>query len=174
FSEAWKEDLTNYYRQYNGLRSDSLRGRLLAEKKKSGNINIAPVISPNGQYVAFLSEKNFFGIDLFLADAKTGEILKTMATTVRENHIDEFSYIESSGPWSPLSDRFAFVGFSEGSSVLTIVDMHAKGKTTALKIPGVPYFSNPAWSLYGENIVLSGMVEGQSDLFLFNLKSNKV
>src|SRR5690606_20270988 len=129
FSEAWKEDLTNYYRQYNGLRSDSLRGRLLAEKKKSGNINIAPVISPNGQYVAFLSEKNFFGIDLFLADAKTGEILKTMATTVRENHIDEFSYTESSGTWSPLSDRFAFVGFSEGSSVQTIVDRNAQGKT---------------------------------------------
>ncbi|HEY8510683.1 MAG TPA: tolB protein precursor [Cyclobacteriaceae bacterium] len=174
FSEAWKEDLTNYYRQYNGLRSDSLRGRLLAEKKKSGNINIAPVISPNGQYVAFLSEKNFFGIDLFLADAKTGEILKTMATTVRENHIDEFSYIESSGTWSPLSDRFAFVGFSEGSSVLTIVDMNAKGKTTAHKIPGVPYFSNPAWSPDGEDIVVSGMVEGQSDLFLFNLKTGKV
>lgn len=174
FSEAWKKDLTEYYQQYDGLRADSLAGRLLAGQKNSGKINIAPVISPNGQYVAFLSERNFFGIDLFLADAHTGEVLKTLATTVRENHIDEFSYIESTGTWSPLSDRFAFVGFSEGSSVLTIVDMNAKGKTTILRLPGVPYFSNPAWSSDGEEIVVSGMVDGQADLFSYNLKSRKV
>ncbi len=174
FSEAWKEDLTKYYRQYDGLRADSIRGRLLAGKQKSGDINIAPVISPNGQYVAFLSERNFFGIDLFLADAHTGEVLKTLATTVRENHIDEFSYIESTGSWSPLSDRFAFVGFSEGSSVLTIVDMDAKSKATIHHLEGVPYFSNPTWSPDGQEIVVSGMVEGQSDLFLFDLRTGKV
>jgi Tol biopolymer transport system component len=174
FSEAWKKDLTEYYRKYDGLRPDSLAGRLLAGRKKSGKINIAPVISPNGQYVAFLSERNFFGIDLFLADAHTGEVLKTLATTVRENHIDEFSYIESSGAWSPLSDRFAFVGFSEGSSVLTIVDMDAKGKSTIHRLEGVPYFSNPAWAPDGEHIVVSGMVDGQSDLFLYNLRTRNV
>jgi len=174
FSEAWKEDLINYYRQYDGLRADSVRGRSLTEKKKSGNINIAPVLSPNGQYVAFLSERNFFGIDLFLADAHTGEVLKTLATTARENHIDEFSYIESTGTWSPQSNQFAFVSFSEGSSVLTIVDMDAKGKTTIHRLDGLPYFSNPSWSPDGEEIVVSGMVDGQGDLYLFNLKSGKV
>lgn len=173
FSKAWKEELTKYYGQFHPLTADSIAGRLLAGDK-SGKVNIAPVISPNGQYVAFLSQRNFFGIDLFLADAHTGEVLKTLATTVRESHIDEFSYIESTGTWSPQSDRFAFVGFSQGSSVLTVVDMHAKGKTTTYQLEGIPYFSNPAWSPDGEEIVVSGMVDGQGDLYLFNLKSGKV
>src|SRR5690606_5750233 len=168
FSKAWKEELTNYYSQFRPLAADSIAGRLLAGDK-AGKTNIAPVISPNGQYVAFLSEKNFFSMDLFLADAHTGEVLRTLATTVRESHIDEFSYIESTGTWSPQSDRFAFVGFSQGKSVLTVVDMDAKGKTTTYELEGVPYFSNPAWSPDGEEIVVSGMVDGQGDLYLFNL-----
>ncbi len=173
FSEAWKKNLTGYYSKFHGLKADSLAGKLLIGKK-TGKINIAPVISPNGQYVAFLSEKNIFGIDLFLADAHTGKIIKTLSSTVRESHIDDFSYIESTGTWSPLSDRFAFVGFSKGSSVLSIVDMSAKGKTTTLNIAGLPYFSNPSWSPDGDHIVVSGMMHGQGDLYLYNLKTKKV
>jgi Tol biopolymer transport system component len=173
FSEAWKKNLTEYYGKFHALKADSLAGRLLIGKKV-GRMNIAPAISPNGQYVAFLSEKNFFGIDLFLADAKTGRVLKTLSSTARESHIDDFSYIESTGAWSPYSDRFAFVSFSKGSSVLSIVDMNSKNKTTTINIPDVPYFSNPSWSPDGENIVVSGMVDGQGDLYLYNLKTKKV
>lgn len=173
FSEAWKERLADYYGKFRPLTADSLAGRMLIGKQ-GGKINVAPVISPNGQYVAFLSERNIFGIDLFLADAGTGEIIKTLSSTVRESHIDDFSYIESTGTWSPFSDRFAFVGFSKGNSVLTIVDMNASSKTTTLSIDALPYFSNPSWSPDGDHIVLSGMVDGQSDLYLYNLKTQKV
>jgi hypothetical protein len=173
FSEAWKKNLSEYYSQFKDLKADSLVGKLLLGKNV-GEINIAPVISPNGQYVAFLSEKNFFGIDLFLADARSGKVLKTLSSTARESHIDDFSYIESTGTWSPFSDRFAFVGFSKGNSVLTIVDMDTKRKTTSIEISGLPYFSNPCWSPDGDEIVVSGMVNGQGDLFLYNLKTHKM
>ena len=173
FSEAWRRNLTEYYSKYSDLKADSLAGKLLVGKN-AGKINIAPVISPNGQYVAFLSERNIFGIDLFLADARTGRIIKTLSSTARESHIDDFSYIESTGTWSPLGDRFAFVSFSKGSSVLSIVDMNAKSKTTTVNIDGLPYFSNPSWSPDGDHIVLSGMVNGQGDLYLYNIKTKKV
>lgn len=173
FSEAWKKNLTDYYSRFMALKADSLAGRLLIGEK-AGKMNIAPVISPNGQYVAFLSEKNFFSVDLFLANARTGEVLKTLASTARNSHIDDFSYIESAGTWSPHSDRFAFVSFSKGSSVLSIVDMNNREKITTLGIPGIPYFSNPAWSPDGAHIVISGMVNGQGDLFMYDLRTKKV
>lgn len=173
FSEAWKKNLTDYYAKFHELKDDSLAGEMLIGRK-SGKVNIAPVISPNGQYVAFLSERNIFGIDLFLADAATGKVIKTLSSTVRESHIDDFSYIESTGAWAPLSDRFAFVGFSKGNSVLTIVDMNANRRTTTLPIKELPYFSNPSWSPDGDHIVLSGMVDGQTDLYLYNLKTKDV
>ena len=48
-------------------------GRRIIDNKNSGKLNVAPSISPDGKYLAFLSENgSLFTIDLFLADAKTG------------------------------------------------------------------------------------------------------
>jgi hypothetical protein len=169
FSEVWKKNMIDYYNKFKpALRPDSLPGRQLIDNSETGDLNIAPVVSPNGNYVAFLSQKNFFTIDLFLADARTGEVLQTLSSTAREGHIDDFSFIESAGTWSPASDRFAFSVFSEGKTKLTIVELAGSNQTTTLEIPGVPYFSNPSWSPDGKRIVVSAMVEGQGDLYLFN------
>lgn len=174
FSEAWRQHLISYYGQFKKPEADSLAGKLLINEKKAGEINIAPSISPNGQYVAFLSEKNLFSIDLFLADAQTGEVLKTLSSTARNSHIDDLSFIESAGTWSPYGDRFAFVVFSEGKNMLSIIDLVNRNKTTTVEIPGVPSLSNPTWSPNGETIVVAGTVEGRSDLYLYNIRSGKV
>lgn len=174
FSSAWKEHLTNYYGQFKPLEKDTVVGTLLVDPKESGDLNIAPVISPNGQYIAFLSQKNFFSIDLFLADAKTGKILRTLSTVAKQRHIDDFSYIESAPTWSPGSDRIAFTVFSEGRTKLSIVDLRAGYRSHTLSLPGLSYFSNPAWSPDGEHIVVSGLKDGQGDLYLYNLRENKV
>lgn len=174
FSEIWKKNMVDYYSRYKPpLRRDKLAGRQLIDNRKSGDINIAPVLSPNGQYVAFLSQRNFFTIDLFLADAHTGEVLRTLSSTASSSHIDDFSYIESAGTWSPLGDRFAFAVFSEGQTKLAIADI-SRNKTETIAIPGVASFSNPSWSPDGEHIVVAGMKEGQGDLFLFNLHTKEV
>ncbi len=47
--------------------------KVLASDIDSGTMNIAPVVSPDGQYVAYLSEKDLFEINLFIADANTGK-----------------------------------------------------------------------------------------------------
>ena len=175
FSEVWKKNLLEYYGKFRPpLLPDKLAGRLLIDNARTGDLNVAPVISPNGNYVAFLSQKNFFTIDLFLADTRSGEVLETLSSTAREGHIDDFSFIESAGTWSPSSDRFAFAVFSEGRNKLTIVEPGRKNTTITMEIPGVPYFSNPSWSPDGESIVVSGMVQGQGDLFLFDLKDKTV
>lgn len=175
FSEVWKKNMVDYYGKFRPpLRADKLAGVVLIEPAKTGDVNIAPVISPNGNYVAFLSQKNFFTIDLFLADARTGEVLETLSTTVREGHIDDFSFVESAGTWSPASDRFAFTVFSEGQNKLTIVEPGQRRKSRTMEIPGVPYFSNPAWSPDGRKIVVTGMVDGRCDLYSFDLHDQSV
>ena len=146
--------MVDYYGKYKPpLQPDLIVGRRLIDNAKTGDLNIAPVLSPNGNYVAFLSQKNFFTIDLFLADARTGEVLKTLSSIAKGGHIDNFSFIESAGTWSPNGERFAFSVFSEGKTMLTIVDIGGRSKT--LEIPGVPYFSNPSWSPDGKRIAFS-------------------
>lgn len=172
FSRAWEKNLENYYTPFKLLKPDTVTGKLLIDPEKSGDLNIAPAISPNGQYVAFLSQKNFFSIDLFLADAKTGKILRTLSSTAKQSHIDDFSFVESAPAWAPHSDRIAFSVFSKGQTMLSVVDVSTDNSRT-FPIPGLSYFSNPAWSPDGKHVVVSGLRNGQSDLYLYNFEENK-
>ncbi|MCK7481338.1 MAG: hypothetical protein M0C28_32235 [Candidatus Moduliflexus flocculans] len=46
--------------------------RLLFKGIESNPYNIAPTISPDGKSIIFLSTRDLFSIDLYLADAETG------------------------------------------------------------------------------------------------------
>jgi Tol biopolymer transport system component len=174
-SEAWRSTLKNHYGRWaiKGKKED-LPGKKLLDDKNAGSMNICPVLSPNGKYVIFLSEKSVFTTDLFLADAKTGKVLRKVASSASDGHIDQFNFIESAGTWSPDSKRFAFDVYEKGRSVLVIKDIFKGKKTRKVRIPSVPAFSNPAWSPDGKSIVVSGLVKGQTDLYQYTLKSGKV
>lgn len=174
-SKAWQESLKSHFGRWvvKG-RADELPGKSLLSDDNAGEMNICPVLSPNGRYVIFLSEKNLFTLDLFLADAKTGKILKKVASTATDSHVDQFNFLESAGTWSPDSKRFAFDVYEKGRSMLVVKDVF-QGKTLEkIEIPGVQAFANPAWSPDGKTIVVAGLVHGQTDLYAYDLKTGKV
>jgi Tol biopolymer transport system component len=173
-SDQWRTGLKHYYGQWVTTgKADYLPGKKLLDEVNAGNMNVCPVLSPNGQYVIFLSEKNLLTIDLFLADAKSGKILKKISSTASDSHIDQLNAIESAGTWSPDSKRFAFDVYENGRSVLLIQDVFNKHKTQKISIPDITSFSNPAWSPDGKNIVVTGQKNGQTDLWLYDLKAKK-
>ena len=173
-SDLWVQGLKKYYGDFLDAPQDRPAGKALLQSKSAGRINIAPQLSPNGRYVIFLSEKDLFSIDLFVADARTGKVLRKVASSARDGHIDDFSYIESAGTWSPDSKEFAFVAFSKGRNILVIKNVETGKTVREISIPNVPSFSNPAWHPNGRSIAVSGLVNGQIDLYLFELQTNRV
>ena len=172
----WIKSLKSTYQPFLDQRDgNDPPGKLLVDEERGGGtMNIAPVVSPDGRYVIFLSERNLFSIDLFLADARTGRIIRQVSKKQRAGHIDDFAFVESAGTWAPRSDRFAYVGVSKGRNILLINDVQ-RGKTVAeYALPGVEAFDNPTWSPDGERIVVSGLVEGQVDLYEFTLATGAV
>ncbi len=175
-SGLWKNAIDQHYRPM--LKADSsqikIAGTKIIDNKNAGNMNVAPAISPNGNYLAFLSEKDLFGIDLFLADARTGKIIRKLSSQVANSHIDDFNFIESAGAWSPDSKQFAFSIFSQGKNQMLIIDV-ANGNTISQTAMGrVEQFGNLTWSPDGKEIAFSGMVEGQSDIFSYNLMTKEL
>ena len=174
--QLWQDALRKTYAPYvDGATTDRNLGKeLISKNTGSGRINVAPEISPNGRYVIYLSERDLFSIDLFLADARTGKTLRKIRTSSRGSHVDELSYIENSGTWSPDSRQFAYVAVAKGRNALVIADVD-KGKTERMLFPaGLPAFTSPAWSPDGKSIVVSGLVEGTTDLYQIDVKTERV
>lgn len=173
-SNLWRTNLENAYRPLLTDTAQTPKGKMIIDNKNGGNMNVSPAISPDGNLVAFLSEKELFSIDLFLADAHTGKIIRKLTSRQNNSHIDEFSYIESAGTFSNDSRKFAFSIFSGGRTKLMIVDV-SNGKTLAVESMGdVGEFSNITWSPDGENVAFSGLNEGQSDIYMFNLSTKQL
>ncbi len=173
-ASAWTGALKTYYGRWVNTKKEELPGKRLFSEDNFGSMNISPAVSPNGKYLIFLSERNLFSIDLYLADARSGKIIKKVSSSTRDGHIDQFDFIESAGTWAPDDKRFAFDVYQNGRSTLIIKDVF-KGKTLQrITLPGVPEFNNPVWSPDGKTIVVSGLANGQTDLYAYTLKTKKI
>lgn len=173
-SKVWVKGLTDHYTPYLRDKKEKPQGKVLFNTENSGNLNVSPSISPNGRYVVFLSEKDLFSTDLYLADIRKGKILNKVASLIKDGDLDNFNFLESSGTWSPNGKDFAFVGFKQGRNVLVIKDAEA-GKTLRTEfLPGLSSFANPVWSPDGKFMIVAGLDEGQPDLYKYDLKSKRI
>src|SRR5699024_5877531 len=124
-STLWQNSVSEkYVEMVKKLDNTSEVGKkILGESKGTGTINAGPPLSPDGEYVAFISEKNLFSVELFLADAESGEIIRSLTSTVTNPHLNALRFIESAGSWSPDGERFAAVVFAEGDNQIIIIDI---------------------------------------------------
>jgi len=174
FSGLWKLALQNGYKTVLTDTTDKITGNRILFGKNAGRMNLSPSISPDGKYVVFLSERDVYDLDLFLADAHTGKILRKLSNRINKSDIDALNYLESSGTWSPDSKKFAFVVFSEGKNKLVIFDIQKMNVAKETELAGIPAFTNPSWSPDGNFIAVTGMKNGVSDIYLYNPKNETI
>jgi len=168
-SILWRKALEDHLLNSAQDSSFSIIGQRLISKKNSGRYNLNPSISPNGKYIVYLSERDLYDIDLFMADANDGQVISRLYTATSHDEIDALNYLETAGSWSPNSQYFAFIAFKQGKSVCVIFDVQKKQVTQEIIIPDYDEISWPAWSPNGEMIAFSALNEGISDLVVYNI-----
>jgi hypothetical protein len=142
---------------------------LLGINRRAGDYNLSPTVSPDGKYLAFFSSRGLFGIDLYVADAQTGRVIRRLAGPTSSSHIDAISFISSSGDWSPDANQFAFIVFAQGDHEIAILDARSGRITRRVKLPAIGAVNNVAWSPDGRTLALSGMKGGISDIYTLDL-----
>ncbi len=143
--------------------------KILAKDINAGDMNVGPALSPDGQYVAFYSERALFEISLFLADAHTGKVVKKVADSETSLHFDALSFLESAGAWSPDGTEMAFTAFAEGNEELAVIRLSDREVVKHITIEGVGALNSPAWSPDGRTMAVSGNRGGISNLYLVDV-----
>jgi len=132
--------------------------------------NVAPSISPDGKSLVFLSTRDLFSIDLYLADIDSGKIRRKIISTAVDPHFESIQFIKSAGSWDAKGEKFVFGGIANGRPVLTIVDMNRDKIEQEIPFKELAEIISPAWSPDGRYITFAGLAGGVSDLFIYDLQ----
>ncbi len=134
--------------------------------------NIAPSISPDGREIVFLSSRDLFSIDLYLADVETGRVRRKIVSTAVDPHFESIQFIRSAGSWDATGGRFVFAGVTRGRPVLTILDMKKDKVWREIRFDELGEILSPSWSPDGRYVTFSALTAGISDLFIYDLETD--
>jgi len=142
---------------------------IIADRRGGGRLNLAASLSPDGRRMVFLSERDQFSIDLYLADAHSGRVIRNLLTTATNTQIESLQYLHSSGAWDASGSRYALGTISRGRATLVILDMDGEAPAREFTLPQVDEVYSPTWSPDGSSIAFSGLAGGFSDLMVLDV-----
>jgi hypothetical protein len=170
-SNDWHASIRGDYRS---VRPRNASRPVVSRAAGGGRLNVGASLSPDGSEVVFLSERDQYSIDVYLADASTGAIKRRLVETAADPHYESLQFIGSAGSWNRAGDRFALATIHQGQPMLTILDMPSGRALREILLPALDEVLNPSWAPDGHRIVFSALAGGVSDLYVFNLESGEL
>jgi Tol biopolymer transport system component len=170
-SRAWRSAIYNTYLPtvQGRVRPLDIGMRLLKPTgSRFGDFDVSPVLSPDGKLVAFYTQRGLFEIDLYVADAVTGRIVKKLTSPNTDSHVDAINFISSAGSWSPDGRKLAVAVFKDGRNEINIYDVHSGHIDHTIKLPGISGLNDMAWGPNNE-LALGGQHGGIIDLYIYDL-----
>ena len=165
--DQWRDAvLKEYLPQLNTAdKATAISQPVLTKERSQGTLHLAPALSPDGSQVAYFSEKDFYFVDLYLANAATGKVDRRLYKSTYSSNYETFRFINSSASWSPDGKFLAFAGKHGAHDDIIVLDVARNKEVTTIR-PGLSGVTTPAWSPDGSKIVFTGYDGGLSDLFV--------
>lgn len=166
----WQDAVQKQYLPEIGNRTKgrAVASELLTRKLSGGGWHLAPALSPDGSRIAYLSEKDFYFIDLWLADGNTGKPIRRLLKSSASGNYETFRFITSSASWAPDGQRLAIAAQRSGKDDIVIVDAVRNKQLQDIRLP-IAGATTPTWSPDGTRLVFSGLDGGLSDLYTVNV-----
>jgi Tol biopolymer transport system component len=170
-SDEWREAMqTKHLPQVAQLdRARKFSQVLLSERKSGGSLFLAPSLSSDGKYIAFVSLGSFLRgevfPDLWLGDGETGRRIKRLVKSTTDPNYEELRLLYSQSSFSPDGKSLAFTAQREGRDVLYLLDVRHRKVTHRFDLP-LEGVTSPSWSPDGRQLVFSGNKGGTTDLYI--------
>lgn len=166
-SERWKKSLKKEY--WPDVAStqdpDELSKRLTDNKKIGGFYNTSPVVSPQGDKIAFISDRDIY-LNVYIMNAQDGKIIKKIVESGWTTDFEELSVLHPSLTWAPDNKRLAISSTNSGYDVITIIDAETEKRfELPFKLLGIESVN---WSRDGKKLAFAGQNSVQSDIYIYD------
>jgi len=172
-NERWKKSLKKEYWPDIAVKEDpdEFAKRLTDNQKDGGFYNSSPAISPQGDKIAFISDRDIY-LDVYILEVSTGKILKRVVESGRATDFEELNLLHPSLTWAPDNKRIALSVKSGGYDKIRIVDTETgKSEELPFQLPGIESVN---WSRDGNKIAFDGYNSTQSDIYVYDLTNGEL
>jgi Tol biopolymer transport system component len=171
-NERWLKDLKKEYWPdiANYTDPDEFAKRLTNNKKDGyGFYNVSPAISPRGDKIAFLSDKDIY-LDLYLMNTVDGKITKRILSSGKTTDLEELNVLFPSLCWAPDNKRVALSLKRSGYNSIAIINTDNNDiDFLPVNMDGI---ESVAWSYDGKKIAFVGQNSKQSDIYIYDFETN--
>ncbi len=172
-NERWKKEIRKMYWPDIALRKDpdEFAKRLTDHREDGGFYNTSPAISPQGDKIAFISNRDYY-FDVYLMDAADGKIIKRLVKGNRTPDFEELNILTPGLSWSPDGSKIVLSAKSSGYDLVYIIDVEEEDRETIpIKLDGI---KSVTWNSNGDKIAFIGQNPKQSDLYIYNLETKEL
>lgn len=171
--KEWIKELRRIYWPEIGQREDPSNNStfITSHRETKDQYNLRPRISPDGQKIAFFSDRKDY-THILITDRK-GKLIHDVSQNGYGGFFESFHPFRSGMCWSPDGNRLAFVTLSRGKDEIRIIDIKKKRLIKKIRLP-LTSISSPDWSRDGKWLVFSAISKGFGDLYMYNLDSDSL
>jgi len=173
FNERWKKDIKRVFWPDIEITQDpdEFAKRLTDPEGDEGFYNVGPAISPQGDKIAFITNRDFF-FSLYVMDANTGKIITKLAEGNTSANFEELNILTPGLTWSPDGSQIAVAALHHGYDIIYIFNVEEDDYyTLPLKMDGIQSVN---WSPDGKQLAFIGQTPKQTDIYTYTFETKEV
>jgi Tol biopolymer transport system component len=172
-NERWqKEQKVMYWPDIAKREDPTSYARRLTDHKKQGNFyNSSPTISPQGDKIAFISDRSDY-FDIYLMSAIDGEVLKKVVSGQRTKDFEELHLLTPGLSWSPDGKKIALAAKSGEQDAIFLIDVQTGDQEKC--VFDLDQIFSVDWSPQGDKIAFAASASSQSDIYVYDLNTKQL